>query len=59
MSSTTGLICAYVAIFVVAIFVVVGSVLGGLNHASRTDPSGTVGQGNVAIHGIAISPFRD
>jgi hypothetical protein len=54
MSRTTGLICAYVAIFVV-----VGSVLGGLNHASRTDPSGTVGQGNVAIHGIAISPFRD
>jgi hypothetical protein len=53
MSRTTGLICAYVAIFAV-----VGSVLGALDHASRTNPSGTIDQGNVAIHGIAIPPFR-
>jgi len=51
--SRTGLIGIYVAIFVV-----IGSALGALEHASKMDPSGVVDQGHVAIHGIAISPFK-
>jgi hypothetical protein len=51
--SRTGVIGTYVAIFVV-----IGSVLGVLDHATKTNPSSVVDQGHVAIHGIAISPFR-
>jgi hypothetical protein len=51
--SNTGIIGTYVAIFVF-----IGSAFGALEHASKTDPS-YVERAHVAVHGIAIPPFRN
>jgi hypothetical protein len=40
------------------IFVLIGSMLGSLEHASKADPS-FVHQAHVAVHGVVIPPFRD
>jgi hypothetical protein len=51
--SNTGIIATYVAIFVF-----IGSIVGTLEHTSKTNPS-FVDQARVAVHGIVIPPFRD
>ena len=51
--SNSGIIGAYVGIFVL-----IGSMLGSLEHASKADPS-FVHQAHVAVHGVVIPPFRD
>lgn len=41
----------------VGIFAFVAIMLGGLEHASRTDPSG-VDTAGVAVRGVVIPPFN-
>jgi hypothetical protein len=43
----------------VGVFAVIAIVFGGLEHASKVDPSG-VDRGHVAVRGVVvIPPFRD
>jgi hypothetical protein len=51
--SKTGIVASYLAIFAV-----IATVLGAVDHASKTDPSG-VDTASVANRGVVIPPFRD